>query len=143
MSETKIVLPNVVRHSIHKALEKGKPFDPGKYQFSGRVVLDVETTVKKGGATQYTPSVKIPWQRVMVVCLSRMGFQRDAIIEKIIEAAEAARDMPEDLATEFNNNGTKAEEMFNDRLRSQLPTATRQGSTTWKGEVNVAEVIAR
>lgn len=130
----------VAKVALEKLLGKEKTVIlPGAYAIDEEVTLRLRAVVKRSADTEYTPTAEIPLKTTLAFLLARMGFQREAAANLLVEAMKDA------LAAETSGD-EKIEALMGDvdaamarvsAMTNSLPKKTRAGQTRVEGTVEV------
>lgn len=133
-----------LEHAITKAIAsefKDSKAEIGQTSFRGKVVIDLDVNLLRGEDEEYTPTAEIPILKVLALCLSRAGFQRQAIEQLIVNAVTEAVNQDAKI-DEILKVTELAIERVKQEVQSKLPKKTRAGKTQVKGVVRLADVIS-
>jgi hypothetical protein len=127
---------NLLVAAMTKAM-KAEPLLPGEYHLRGRVVVEVDCTVRKGEPQTYRPTVHLPLKAILGLALVKAGVNAGDIAFIVAEAAKEALENGREVevALEPTEEGLKAVEKLLDRL----PPQTREGASKIVGNVEVVE----
>lgn len=133
-----------LEHAITKAIAsefKDSKAEIGQTCFRGKVVIDLDVSVLRGEDEEYTPTAEIPILKVLALCLSRAGFQRQAIEQLIVNSVTEAVNQDAKI-DEILKVTESAIERVKKEVQSKLPKKKRAGKTQVKGVVRLADVIS-
>jgi len=122
------------------AREAKKRIAPGEFEVDTSLRLNGPMTLRAPG--EYTPTADVPWTLVVTLLLHRMGFQRDAAGDILVELATKAlelsgdsnREKREALLGDYLVEVEACKDRMNDAI-GKLPKKTRMGKTTVNFEI--------
>jgi hypothetical protein len=131
---------DIIKTALAKAYTPVNPLSPGKYQVKERITLEIEGTITKGADQTRTPTVDIPWKKVVAHLAEKLGCVGDAAINQLTDAIRDAmnNNKDKDAAIESRIKDIEAATKKVESFLGQLPPKTISGRTTV--DVTVTEI---
>ncbi len=137
--------PIIVALARHFAKQAEKlRLQPGIYQVSQTLTIELAGAVEKAPDLEYTPTADIPLIPALALLLKRSGVQREAAKALLIEVMTEALNSDEDARAALEEEAGVLEAMKHVRqITAALPKKTKQGATKVAVAVKVAARAAR
>lgn len=124
------LIATAVRFAFDKFLKKAQPLQPGSYHVDETLTIRVIGDVNKIADEEYTPTVSIPYKKAFEMFLARMGIQREAAMEALVQSMTDAVNgvCPADIGMDDYINVDDVEKIVQEGLAA-MPKKTRTGKT--------------
>jgi hypothetical protein len=138
------MLTSIEKLALAKALvEKDFKAGVGVHVINTTVTLKMKGTVTKGKDVEYTPTASIPLKATLAFMLHRMGFQREAAKDLLVEAMTDALNAGNKAATDVENLLIDIDEAMEhvNEVAEALPKQTKSGATKVDVELTEFELV--
>lgn len=139
MSNLSPVVMNAIQKAISKEFKKVTVPENTITEFRGDVHLSLDITVKRGADVPNTPTVKLPYEKIIAVLIKRAKVDLDDVEDYILQAGLEADKLGEKL-TRFEDEVQYSFEGLKTSIQEKMTKTNKAGPTSVKGIVRISSI---
>lgn len=124
------LLATALKSCFEKLIKKLPTLSAGNYRVDETVTIRIVGDVNKSPDEDYIPTTSIPYKKAFEMFLARMGIQREAAMEALVQSMTDAVNgvCPADIGLDNYINVDEVEKVVQEGLAA-MPTKVRTGKT--------------